>query len=175
MCNYHTNDVAVDVAAGLFHSVAVLADGSVACWGDDSDGQCTIPPDVGTPDHPVVAVAAGHAHTVALLADGGVVCWGSNLAGQCDVPDDIGGDRRQGGRPAVAVSAYGFGSGARHAPNSSCVGDLDRDGIVDGVDLGRLLEVWNNPDPCEADLDVDGAVGSGDLGLLLANWGPCGS
>ena len=105
--------------------------------------------------------------------DGDVICWGSNLAGECDVPEDIGGDGRDGRRSAIAVVAYGLGSGAWFTSSSTCAADLDRNGVVDGEDLGRLLEHWNDPNPCETDLDADGLVGPSDLGRLLANWGQC--
>ena len=79
----------VSVAAGAYHTIALLADGSVACWGDNDSGQCDVPSGIGTPENRVEAVATGGRHTVALLADGSVACWGENSYGQCDVPSDI--------------------------------------------------------------------------------------
>ena len=49
-----------NVSSGGRHTVAVLSDGSVACWGYNGDGQCTVPSGVGTPANPVVQVAAGY-------------------------------------------------------------------------------------------------------------------
>ena len=49
------------------------------------------------------------------------------------------------------------------------LGDLDRNGIVDGGDLARLLNEWDRPSVC-CDLDNDGTVGGNDLGILLAHW-----
>ncbi|MEY2714666.1 MAG: hypothetical protein RIT24_1009, partial [Planctomycetota bacterium] len=60
----------VKVAAGYYHTVALKADGSVACWGYNAQGQCNVPAGLGT----VSAVAAGDYHTVALKADGSVAC-----------------------------------------------------------------------------------------------------
>jgi hypothetical protein len=48
-------------------------------------------------------------------------------------------------------------------------GDLNRDGIVDGADLARLLNEWGRPSVC-CDLDNDGTVGGNDLGKLLTDW-----
>ncbi|MCA9283644.1 MAG: hypothetical protein KDA22_00405 [Phycisphaerales bacterium] len=50
--------------------------------------------------------------------------------------------------------------------------DLNRDGSVNGADLGVLLSAWGTcPAPCcLGDLDGDGAVNGADLGLLLAVW-----
>ena len=57
-----------------------------------------------------------------------------------------------------------------------CVGDLDGDGIVNGLDLQRVLAQWG-PCPidasCTGDLTGDGIVGGADFSLLLANWGEC--
>ena len=46
-------------AAGSSHTVAVLTDGSVACWGRNEYGQCTVPSGIGTPENPVASIAAG--------------------------------------------------------------------------------------------------------------------
>jgi hypothetical protein len=51
-------------------------------------------------------------------------------------------------------------------------GDLNADGVVDGVDLGMLLAQWGAPAPQPGDLNDDGEVDGIDLGILLANWGP---
>src|SRR2546430_13261621 len=56
----------IGIAAGTWHSLALLADGTVVAWGDDSLGQTDLPP--GLAD--AVAVAAGGNHNLALQADG---------------------------------------------------------------------------------------------------------
>ena len=48
--------------------------GTVAAWGDDSQGQCDVPGGLSN----VVAVAGGGAHSLALRADGTVAAWGDN-------------------------------------------------------------------------------------------------
>src|SRR5262249_34011008 len=53
-----------------------------------------------------------------------------------------------------------------------CRSDLNRDGVVDGADLGLLLAAWDTDDAC-ADSSGDGNVDGADLGLLLADWGAC--
>jgi hydroxyacylglutathione hydrolase len=49
-------------------------------------------------------------------------------------------------------------------------GDLDRNGVVDGADLGIMLTEWDQPNSI-ADLNGDGTVDGADLGALLASWG----
>ncbi len=80
---------AVDVAAGFFHALAVLDDGTIRAWGINSNGQLgdgtttnspSPVPVVGLSD--AVAVAAGSDHSLALLGDGTVVAWGSNFHGE---------------------------------------------------------------------------------------------
>ncbi len=59
---------------------------------------------------------------------------------------------------------------------AQCIGNLNNDGAVDGIDLGVLLGAWGMcPDegPCPSDLTADGYVNGDDLGLLLGGWGVC--
>ena len=60
--------VARAIAAGDRHSVAVNINGTVTCWGSNSNGQCSVPS--GLTD--VVSVAAGDDFSVALTNTGEV-------------------------------------------------------------------------------------------------------
>lgn len=91
---------AAQLALGGEHACARLADGGVACWGSDSEGQlgrgspAAERPRPGRPARPVkplvpvkglkdvVEVAAGGEHACARLGDGTVTCWGRNHHGQ---------------------------------------------------------------------------------------------
>ena len=75
------------------HSCALLAEGSVACWGSNSFGQVgTGSPASTSPFAAIVSgggggfsardVAAGRNHTCAVRANGTVACWGDNDFGQ---------------------------------------------------------------------------------------------
>ncbi len=75
-----TNVIAV--AAGMWHSLALRADGVVLAWGDDSDGQCDVPLTL----EPALAVAGGGYHSLAIQADGTVAAWGAGDYGQTNVP-----------------------------------------------------------------------------------------
>lgn len=70
------------IACGAAHTMA-LSNGAVVCWGDNSSGQCAVPPSVSN----VGRIAAGGVHSVALRSCCGMAfAWGHNEYGQCDVP-----------------------------------------------------------------------------------------
>ena len=69
------------IAAGRNHNLAVLTNGTVVAWGDNSFGQSSPPPNLSN----VVAVTAGYLHSVALCSNGTVVAWGDNTFGQTNV------------------------------------------------------------------------------------------
>ena len=78
-----TNVVAI--AAGGFHSLALKNNGPIVAWGDNSDGQCSPPPDATG----IISLAGGGAHTLALKSDTTVKAWGNNYYGQCSFPPGL--------------------------------------------------------------------------------------
>lgn len=102
--------VAKAITAGYTHTCALLADGTVWCWGDNAKGQLGQPADGGAqPPAPtpkpvmglpmgITQVEAGGWHTC-VLAGGNVTCWGLNSAGQLGT--GTGGDA--GVSPAVVA------------------------------------------------------------------------
>lgn len=57
---------------------------------------------------------------------------------------------------------------------TSCFGDINGDGIVNGGDLALVLSDWGVcSGSCPADFDGNGLVNGGDLAQVLAVWGPC--
>jgi hypothetical protein len=84
------------VASGGFHSLALLPDGSVRGWGDNSCGQLSVPPHATG----IIAVDAGLFHSIARAANGSVFAWGTDYAGLTNVPATL--------TNAVMISAGGF-------------------------------------------------------------------
>jgi alpha-tubulin suppressor-like RCC1 family protein len=83
----------VAIAAGYFHTVALVADGSLRTFGASNVGQAGTPTGVDgfgafpSPIRPagidsVAAVAAGQYHTLALRRDGTVLSWGNASEGR---------------------------------------------------------------------------------------------
>ena len=61
------------VVCYLYHSVALLSNGTVRCWGNNTWNQCN-------PIHraftDVIQIACGNTHSVVLLSNGTVESWG---------------------------------------------------------------------------------------------------
>jgi alpha-tubulin suppressor-like RCC1 family protein len=82
------------IAAGGYHSVALLGSGIAQAWGYNGEGElgngsattegCTCIPAAGSPVLGLAAqsLAAGEYHSLALLGDGSVRAWGFNSYGQ---------------------------------------------------------------------------------------------
>ena len=101
----------VQVSGGIFHTAAVLADGTVVCWGSNAFGWPSglgrvFGTDVnGAPISSgkigqrvqylgaeltgIAEVRGGELHTAARRIDGSVVAWGNNDWGQLNVPADL--------------------------------------------------------------------------------------
>ncbi len=174
-----TAPAAGHIATGVYHSCAVLADGSVRCWGyggdgalgygnTDSVGDDEIPASVGPvdlgPGRTAKAISAGDYHTCALLDDGSVRCWGfggdgrlgygnTKSIGASQTPGSVGPVDLGPGRTAKAISAGG---------GHTCA-VLD-DGSVRCWGYGFKGELGYGNQDSIGDDETPGSVGPVDLG-----------
>ncbi|XGW20104.1 hypothetical protein V3C99_003715 [Haemonchus contortus] len=81
----------VQVASGPHHCIALLENGVVAVWGEQSDGAILHSPQIVSQltGIPIVRIAAGGRHCVAISAGGGVYVWGHNEYGQLGTGDTL--------------------------------------------------------------------------------------
>ncbi|MCC7442433.1 MAG: hypothetical protein IT285_12425, partial [Bdellovibrionales bacterium] len=129
-----TGRVSVSVAAGRIHSCALLANGSVKCWGGGIFGQLGLgnPQDMGEgldggggpmnemgDNLPAVdlgtgrtakAIAVGDFHSCAILDDDSVKCWGHNGSGQLG-QGDLANRGGQSGEMGDNLPAIDLGTG----------------------------------------------------------------
>lgn len=128
---------ATKIVAGQRHSCARRGDGSVLCWGYNSQGQLGDNSDVNRPSPTsagitnVIDIWAGANHTCALRSDLRLYCWGQNGSGRLGDNSTV--DRRTpvlvsgitstirkvapGGRPSPRIVAC-WASGARASSRS---------------------------------------------------------
>lgn len=102
--NLGTSRTATAIATGSRHACALLDNGTVKCWGDNSTGRLglgnktsrgsteasmgdALPAVRLGSGRLAIGLAAGSLHTCALLDTGAVKCWGDNSAGELGLGD----------------------------------------------------------------------------------------
>jgi hypothetical protein len=125
---------AIAISTGWEHSCAVLADGTVRCWGANALGQLgdgtttrrTTPVPVSGITGAVAVTAGWWHHSCALLGDGTVRCWGDNQWGQ------LGNGTTTNSPSPVTMS----GTGVTWTSCNTAVATIDATGRATGVGAG---------------------------------------
>jgi alpha-tubulin suppressor-like RCC1 family protein len=149
------------IAAGEYHTCALLASGGVRCWGGNGWGQLGdgtftdrwTPVDGATPVGGIVAIVAGNNHNCVVTAGGAARCWGRNTSGQLGD-----GSTTTHSTPPVDVTGLGVGvlgiaAGANHTcavladDVTKCWGDNSGGQLGDGSQTQRLTPVDVSPHP----------------------------
>jgi alpha-tubulin suppressor-like RCC1 family protein len=183
------------VAAGGFHSLALLGGGNPWSWGYNLEGelgngtttptgcQCIPTPGAVSGLSGVQSIAAGKYHTLALLGDGSVRSWGYNAGGQ--LGDGTESDRSapvpvSGVRGATDVMAGQNTSFVLLGPSHSLTVSLEGAGTgnvggADGLLCPALSCNARFPDSQVQILRAEPAPGSGFAGFTGActGTGPC--
>jgi alpha-tubulin suppressor-like RCC1 family protein len=86
---------AAAISSGSYHSCALLNDGNVQCWGQNSGGKLGNNSNVSSnspvmvqgfsnsiASDPVIAISGGQGHTCALTQNKNLYCWGGNQDGE---------------------------------------------------------------------------------------------
>ena len=72
------------LATGVSYSCAIRTDQTIACWGNNQDGQ------IDAPHGQYTTIAVGDSHSCAIRTDQTIACWGNNdlhgYIGQADAP-----------------------------------------------------------------------------------------
>ena len=163
-------NTAIAVAVGLWHSCALLANGTVQCWGDNTYGQLGDSSNTGYSSTPVtvtgvntaVSIATGDVHTCAVLASGATKCWGQNTFGQLG-----NGTTSDSSTPTSVlgiVGARALAAGEAHTCALLDSGAVQCWGGNDSGQLGDGVDYVNSTSP----LSVSGvstavAIAAGDL------------
>lgn len=111
----------IGIAAGSYHSCALMTNGTVRCWGDGTYGQLgngAAPTDYASPVTPVtsgtaIQIVAGDNHTCILNSAGQVQCWGLNSSGQLGL-DNTTTLTAPGAVVSLASAAVQITAGANH-------------------------------------------------------------
>jgi len=145
---------AVAISAGSAYTCAILDDGTVSCWGRNSEGQLgdgtynqrntpTQTSSLGT-GRTAVAISSGYDHTCAILDNDSISCWGRNSEGQLGDGTNIQRNTPTQtsslgtGRTAVAISSGGGHTCAILDDGSvSCWGYNLYGGLGDGTNTDR--------------------------------------
>lgn len=145
------------IGVGLQHACALMSDGTVKCWGQNSDGRLG-DGTITARATPVTVynvtgasgLSVGQVHTC-VIVDGGVTCWGGNDAGQLGDGATYGGNAvptAVTGLPsnAISISAGGYHTCAAFAGGEARCWGSNNNGVGLGGQLGNGT-VTNSPSP----------------------------
>jgi alpha-tubulin suppressor-like RCC1 family protein len=151
---------AVSLAAGDEHTCAILDNGSVKCWGDNSygqlgDGSYT---SSGSPrlvsnlsqGRTAVSIQAGATHTCAVLDNGSIQCWGNNQYRQLAITGNSAYNNPVTPSLPVNLTVHGLALGDDHTcvlaetGRVMCWGDSTNGQMGAGYQIGISAPTWTN-------------------------------
>lgn len=188
--------LATRIAAGMYHTCAVLRSGDVQCWGYNAQGQLGLGNTQRVGDDEAVYtagvvdlgagvkvkdVALGSYHTCALLTTGGVRCWGDNAYGQLGYghTSNLGDDEPVNNLPNVTISGSvrELVAGRAHTCVLTSAGALRCWGLNNNGQLGQSIggeSAWgDNPGESPAGLPGDIGLGGAAIDVAAGDYHTC--
>jgi len=174
--NLGTGRTAKAVSAGLFHTCALLDDGTVKCWGYNLRGQLGIDNTTTMGDgagemaqltginlgtgRTAISIAARSYHTCALLDDGSVKCWGRNNYGELGIDNTT----DMGDGPGEMAQLTGINLGTGRTATSIAIGNTHSCAKLDN----GAVKCWgrNNMGQLGIDNTTDMGDDSGEMASL---------
>jgi len=160
----------VDLSVNEAYGCLLLTDGTVACFGDNDEGQRGV--GVGDLDDTtattrvvgltgVTAIASGDKFSCAVLASGQLACWGANNACQLDAPQTTCDSPNGGDCSLVPVMATGLAGVKSVAAGEDFACALLSDGTVDcwGLNVNGVLGTDAGEFSCSPPSTVPGLSG----------------
>lgn len=157
----------IAIAAGSYHFLALLNDGTVVAWGNNNQGQFgigvpgngggtidgrfpyTVLTAAATPLTNIKAIAAGSFHNLALDEIGRVYAWGLNTDGQLGIENAIG----------ISTFAIPTHTTYQVPAQLSNVSSIAAGGTLSGAIVGGQLHTWGlpgqNPFPTPASISIN--------------------
>ncbi|MBX2800147.1 MAG: hypothetical protein KTR31_20885 [Myxococcales bacterium] len=171
---------ALQLAAGVYHTCALMDTGDVRCWGwgsfgalgygnTDDIGDDESPSAVGVVplgDEDVLHISAGDFHTCATFASGDVRCWGGDTSGSLGIqtPLPLGDDELPTTAKPVAVGSPASATAAGSAHSCALLSDSGVRcwGAADRLGYGGTDNIGDDESPSVAG-NVPVGVGAVDL------------
>lgn len=145
---------AIQIAAGVLHSCALIESGAAYCWGNNANGELgdgtgirqLNPVAVSSLSTGVVQVAAGDARSCATRVSGEILCWGTDSNSQSRIPARISGISDQAKMVSVTDS---HACAIMDSGKLYCWGTNAKGQLGDGTKLDRHspAPVSNLPSP----------------------------
>ena len=164
------------VLLGQFTSTdGSLPTGTVNLLGQNADGTDWIAYDIEWPEPPLVDCNGNGIHDAYDLSSGtSRDCDGSGLPDECEYDELI--DCNGNGISDlcdVADGTSGDADGDFVPDECECLGDTNRDGLVNVYDIIEVILHWGETGELDADVSGDGMVDGLDLSLVLQGYGGC--
>ncbi len=152
-----------------------LPTGTINLLGNNADGSDWLAYDIAWPEPPLVDCNGNGVHDAYDLSNGSSRdCDGSGLPDECEYDTLV--DCNNNGIPDlcdVADGTSGDADGDFVPDECECLGDTNRDGLVNVYDIIEIILHWGETGDLDADVSEDGVVDGLDLSLVLQGYGGC--